>query len=97
MSPGGMKARASGYIPTSFFKAGWKSHFLGWMNLDLLPFQYPSFRSGLMGSRKHMTIKANPDWPQRRQFAESEQPLMEEAGPSPAGEDLLKWVGWFFF
>lgn len=37
-----------------------------------------------------MTIKANPDWPQRRQFAESEQEVpAEEAGPSPAVEDLL--------
>lgn len=89
MSPGVMKESPSVYIRLPFFKAGNRIPSDG-LNLDLLPFQYPSFHSWLMGSRKQMTIKANPDWPQRRQVAESEQEVPTEgAGQSPAVEDFF--------
>lgn len=40
-----------------------------------------------------MTIKANPDWLQRRQFAESELEVpTEEASRSPAVGCLLKFL-----
>lgn len=38
MSPGVMKESPSVYIPLPFFKAGWKSHFLGWLEFRLIAF-----------------------------------------------------------